>query len=350
MEKTTSDVRQAAKLRFYEAKYGLFLHYGLYSLLARHEWVQFKERIPVADYAKLADTFTAAKFDARAIARLAVSAGMRYVNLTTRHHESFCLWNTGTTDFNSAKAPHCGRDLVAELAEACAAEGLGLCLYLSHGRDWRHPHAPGNDRFGGSARPVYAPPEPAYATGTEHHLQQYLDYLSEQVRELLTGYGPIMALWLDGIGVPLNPLDDAGKPVKDYDPRHHGDPFRCQDLYDLSHRLQPECLVSYKQGYLGTEDFFAPEHHAYNRFGEAFGPERPGEVCTTMIKEPSSWGYFGGPNVVHRNEAEVWEAIERTAKDNCNLLLNCGPDPEGAIEECDASTLRAVGKRLQRER
>jgi alpha-L-fucosidase len=333
--------------QFHGARYGLFLHYGLYSLLGRHEWVQFRERIPVATYARLADDFTAEAFDARAITRLASDAGMRYVNLTTRHHDSFCLWDTATTPFNAARAPRCGRDLVAELADACRERGLGLCLYLSHGRDWRHPHAPGNDRWGGSARPDYDPPEPTYATGEEHNLQQYLDYITEQVRELLTGYGPIMALWLDGIAVPLHPKDDAGQIIESFDPRTDGDAFACQQLYDLIHQLQPGCLVSYKQGYLGTEDFFAPEHKAYNRFGEPFGPDRPGEVCTTMT--PGSWGYHHELLGRHLSAEQVWRKLVDAGDAGCNLLLNTGPRGDGSIVAEEATVLRDVGERLARE-
>ena len=157
-----TDPRQAALTWFKQARYGLFLHYGLYSLLGRHEWVQLREKIPVAEYGKLAGQFTAEKFDPDLIADFAVDAGMRYINLTTRHHDCFCLFETGETPFNSLQAA-CGRDLVGELAAACDRRGLGFCLYYSHGRDWRHPHAPNNDEWGGNARPEYDPPEPSYA-------------------------------------------------------------------------------------------------------------------------------------------------------------------------------------------
>jgi alpha-L-fucosidase len=328
-------------------RYGLFLHYGLYSLLKRHEWVQQREKIRPEEYARLAERFTAEHFDAAAIADLAVDAGMRYVNLTTRHHESFCLWDTRSTGFNSVRAPRCKRDLVAELAEACRDRELKLCLYLSHGRDWRHPHAPNNDTHGGQARPDFDPPESTYADGDEHDLTQYLQYLRQQVTELLTQYGPIAAIWLDGIAVPLNPLGPDGQPVPDYDPVRDGDPFQCQQLYDLVHQLQPGCLVSYKQGYLGTEDFYAPEHRAYNRFGEPFGPEAPGEICTTMT--PPSWGYDESLLGKHLDEEQVWEKLTLAADANANLLLNTGPRPDGSIVEAEAQVLRAVGRRIARE-
>ena len=125
--------RQAAIEWFRDAKFGLFLHYGLYSQLGRHEWVQFREKIPVGEYSKLKDTFTAENFDADFICDLALEAQMKYVNITTRHHDSFCLFDTKQSDFNSVNSP-AKRDLVGELARACAKRGLGFFCYYSHGR------------------------------------------------------------------------------------------------------------------------------------------------------------------------------------------------------------------------
>ncbi len=195
-DRFATDPRGAARQWFCEAKFGLFLHYGLYTLLGRHEWVQLRERIPVAEYAKLKDRFTAEKFDADFITDLALAAEMRYVNITTRHHDSFCLFATKQTDFNSVNSP-AQRDLVGELAAACRKKGLGLCLYYSHGRDWRHSHTPNNDQWRGSARPKYDPPAPIYAYGQDHDLQKYLDFMTAQITELLTNYGPIAAIWLE---------------------------------------------------------------------------------------------------------------------------------------------------------
>lgn len=308
------------------AKYGLFLHYGLYSMLGRSEWVQFKENIRVAEYAALMDFFNASDFDAGAIADLAVEARMKYITITTRHHDCFCLWDTRQTTFRSTLAP-CGRDLVAELAEACADRGLGLCLYYSHGRDWKHPHAPNNDQYGGGARPTYDPPELTYATGDAHNLQIYLDFMSAQITELLTNYGPIAAIWLDGIGVPNNGDADA---------------FRCQELYDLIHSLQPQVLLSYKKGLTGTEDFYSPELGW--DYASLTGSEKPWEVCGCLS---GGWGYTAGTE--HKSPNQMWELLEEIVGNGGNLLLNTGPLPEGGIEPVDAETLRAVGQRIDKE-
>ncbi len=333
-----TDPREAARQWFKEARYGLFLHYGLYSLLGRHEWVQLRERIPVAEYAKLKERFTAERFDAMLIAEFAKECGMRYVNITTRHHDGFCLFNSRHWDFNSANSP-ARRDLVGELAVACETHGLGLCLYYSHGRDWKHPHAPNNDRWGGSARPQYEPAESAYAYGDAHNLERYLEFMTGQIEELLTGYGPVAAIWLDGIAVPLSGDQEA---------------FACQELYDRIHQLQPQVLVSYKQGLLGTEDFFAPEHRIPgadekpNRRGKL--GDREGklvEICTTMA--PGSWGYNAALAGKHLGEDEVVDKVHETIEAGANLLLNTGPLPDGAIDPEDAQVMLAAGKRLRED-
>ena len=310
-----ADPRGTALKWFREARFGMFIHYGLYALLGRGEWVQFHEKIPVAEYAKLKDRFTAEKFSADAFADLALAAGMKYINITTRHHDGFCLFKTAQTDFNSVNSP-ARRDLVGELADACRSKGLGMFFYYSHGRDWRHPHAPNNDEWGGSARPKYA-------TGKDHDLQKYLDFITAQITELLTQYGPVGGIWLDGIMTPLS--GDKSK-------------FRCQELYDLIHHMQPQVLVSYKQGLLGTEDFFAPEHK-----GIANPQGKPMEICTTLQK--GGWGYV--EKAVHLTPDEVMQTLARAAGFNANLLLNTGPLGDGSIHPDDVATLREVGKRLK---
>jgi alpha-L-fucosidase len=316
------DPRAAAIQWFRDAKFGMFIHYGLYSLLGRHEWVQLRELIPVAKYAELKKQFTAAKFDANAIADLAVAAKMRYINITTRHHDSFCLFRTRQTDFNSVNSP-AKRDLVGELAAACRKKGLGLFLYYSHGRDWKHPHAPNNDEWKGSARPKYNPPEPSYATGKDHDLQKYLDFMKAQITELLTNYGPVAGIWLDGIAVPFS--GDRSK-------------FQCQQLYDYIHSMQPQVLVSYKQGLLGTEDFMAPEHKAIDN-----PSGKPLEVCTTM-QDKHGWGYV--KDARHLTADEVMQRLEQAKQAKANLCLNTGPLGDGSIHPDDDRVFREVGKRL----
>ncbi|MCK5267858.1 MAG: alpha-L-fucosidase, partial [Spirochaetes bacterium] len=171
------DPRAASRQWFREAKFGLFMHYGVYSLLKHGEWVMLHEKIPVKEYEKLKDSFTADKFDADKITDLAVSAGMRYVNITSRHHDSFCLFRTKETDFNSLKSP-AKRDLIDELAKACRKKGLGLFLYYSYACDWRHPYFyPNEVGYNNNARPHYEKPEPSYLWRKDEDFKHYIKFV-----------------------------------------------------------------------------------------------------------------------------------------------------------------------------
>jgi alpha-L-fucosidase len=294
--------------------------------------VQFKEVIPVTEYEKLKDNFTAENFDADMITALALEAGMKYVNITTMHHDGFCLFETKETDFNSCNAP-ARRDLVGELADACHKKGLGLCLYYSHGRHWRHPHAMSPDTYDKTARPAYETPEPTYATGSEHDIGQYVAYCKAQVTELLTNYGPIANLWFDGWATPM-----AGPWQTE---------LEIPELYEHIRTLQPGCLISYKLGITGAEDFYAPEYQWPERFPEqmdaAVASGKPIEICHHI----AGWGYDAASVGKHRGPDSVMENLAYAARFNANLLLNTGPLPDGSIDGQDAATLRQVGQRLR---
>jgi alpha-L-fucosidase len=216
---------------FNTANYGLFIHYGLYSILGKHEWIQYREKIRVKEYEKLKEKFTATNFDAKAIVSLAKSAGMKYINITTRHHESFCLWDTKYTDFNSMNSP-AKRDLIQELYDECKNEGIALFLYYSHGIDWRHPHAPSR-KYHKIARPRYFPREKSYARGKDHDLNIYLEFMNNQITELLDKFPNVAGIWLDLVSLPYH----CGAEI-----------FKVQELYDLIHQKNPHALVSYKHG------------------------------------------------------------------------------------------------------
>jgi alpha-L-fucosidase len=280
----------------------------------------------VKEYEKLAQRFTAEKFDADFITDMALGAGMTYINITTRHHDSFCLFDSKYTDFKSTNIA-ARRDLVAELSEQCEKKGLGFHLYYSHGRDWRHPHAPNNGEWGGAARPAYKPPETYYKYGQEHDLQIYVDFMKNQITELLTNYGPIASVWLDGIATPRSRPDKLHL-------------FRCQELYDHIHSLQPQVLVSYKQGLIGTEDFKAPERNFKSE------SKVPLELCDTL--QPHSWGYDRADDGKHKTADQVMGMLDRAGNFGANLLLNTGPLPDGSIYPTDMKTLKEVGRRLHK--
>jgi len=324
--------REAALQWFRNAKFGLFIHYGLYSLLGRHEWVQFRENIPLAQYAQLADRFSCEKFDADFITDMALDAQMKYVNLVTRHHDSFSLWDTKQSGFNTVRTA-AKRDLVGELAAACRKKGLGLFCYYSHGRDWKHPHAPNPDKFGRTARPAYWRDEPTYKKGADHDIGKYVDFMQAQIAELLDNYGPIAGIWLDGIGTS----------------RMRKDVWRAQQLYDFIHSKQPQVLVSYKQGFLGTEDFFAPERGKPPAGDErkagkvADAPGKPLEICDTL--QEKGWGLVRTEK--HKTPDQVMAMLARAAYWKANLLLNTGPLGDGSIPEVDVKTLAEVGRRIR---
>ncbi|MHC4942262.1 MAG: alpha-L-fucosidase [Planctomycetota bacterium] len=337
------DPRAAALAWFRDAKFGLFMHYGLYSILGRHEWVQFKEQIPIAEYEKLTDQFTAEKFDADFITDLALDAGMKYVNLTSKHHDGFCLFDTGKGSWNSVAVA--GRDLCAELAEQCQKKGLGCFFYYSLYADWHHPYFYPR-KFNSIARPDYETEPEQYKFEKDEDFQYYLDDAIGHVRTLLTHYGPIAGIWLD----PL--MGYYGRP----------DLFPMEDIYAMVRGLQGQCLISSKQGITGTEDFAAPERSGHSledtirkRYGDKAGDiaakawasnkKKHNEICDTL--QPHGWGYIEKDDTKHKSSDQVMAMLEKANDMNANLLLNTGPLPDGSIHPEDVYTLREVGRRLR---
>ncbi len=341
------DPRRAALQWFADARFGLFMHYGLYSLLGRGEWVMYREQIHVAEYEKLKEKFTAKKFDADFITDLALDAGMRYVNLTARHHDGFCLFNTKTTDYNSMQSP-ARRDLIGELAQQCQAKGLGCFFYYSYAVDWRYPYTYPRS-MGSMSKPAWKELEPTYKWKGPDDFARYIEYAHAQIRELLTNYGPVAGIWFD--------------PIMAY--YAQPDLFPIHETYAMVRRLQPQTLISFKQGATGTEDFAAPERSGTSladRVKKAkFGPKsvkiateawaanksKHNELCDTM--QPHIWGYKKDDDGKHDTRDVVLLKLAAAAQQDCNLLLNTGPLPDGAIHPGDAATLRAVGKHVREE-
>jgi alpha-L-fucosidase len=317
---------------FKGAKFGLFMHYGLYSLLGRGEWVQWVENIPCAEYAKLMDDFTAKDFDADAITDLACEAEMKYVNITSMHHDGFCLFESQQTDFTSTNAA-AKRDLIAELAEQCAAKGLGLCLYYSHGRQWKHPHGMCEPKYDESSRPLYPTTDPNYASPEEHDISKYVEHVKNQMTELLTNYGPIANIWFDGWSTPYN------GPWREE--------LELPELYAHIRSLQPDCLISYKWNITGTEDFYAPEYHwpagDDEQMAKVRANPKPMELCHLI----AGWAYLERELGKHRGADSIMADFDYVAQYDANLLLGTGPEPTGLIDKQDAASLREVGRRLR---
>jgi alpha-L-fucosidase len=340
------DPRAAALAWFKDAKFGLFMHYGLYSMLGRGEWVMFHEKIPVAEYEKLKDRFAPGRFDADSITDIALDAGMKYVNITSRHHDSFCLFESKHSDYSSANSP-ARRDLVGELAEQCRKKGLGLFLYYSYALDWRHPYFYPR-KFISIARPAYTEPEPHYKWADDEDFARYIEFVHGQIRELLTNYGPLAGIWFDPI------MGFYARP----------DLFPIPQTYAMVRKLQPQCLISFKQGASGTEDFAAPERHGRSladRVRQRLGPEKAeiaarawernktkhNEICDTM--QPGAWGYKKADEGKHRSPEQVTRMLAAAFGQRCNLLLNTGPLPDGSIHPADVKALAELGRRIRKE-
>jgi alpha-L-fucosidase len=336
---------KAANLQWFrDAKFGLFMHYGVYSLLEQGEWVQLRHDppIPVADYDTLQVDFAAENFDPDFITDLALEAGMQYITITARHHDSFCLFETKETDFNSIQSP-AKRDLIGELAQACERKGIGLFLYYSYGLDWKHPYFYSREASKkgevdwSAARPDYDTPQPEYKFERDEDFVHYIDFVHAQLKELLTQYPNLAGIWLD--------------PIMGYYSRP--DLFPIEETYALIRELQPQALISFKQGANGDEDFVAPERtpRAHVRGGTVAqlawekNKDKPKEICNTL--QPHAWGYNKADDGVHRNADDVMLMLEEAAAVQANLLLNVGPKPDGSFPEEDVATLKEVGRRLR---
>ena len=338
------DPKQANLAWWEQARFGLFIHYGLYSQLADGEWVQFRQRIPVSEYEKLADTFDPGGFDADFITDLALEAEMAYVNLVSCHHDSFALWGSKAEPFNSVNAP-AGRDLVSELSEQCANKGLGFFTYYTYHQNWRHPYFLSRDYYP-SARPDYSEPEPRYKFSKPGDFQRYVDYAHACIEELLVNCGPLAGMWLDLImGYYAVP-----------------DMMPVEETYELIRGLQAHTLISFKQGATGTEDFATPERHFHSleeRAREQYGEKsaevarsvweknksKHNEICATLQR--NKWGYAKGER--HFDAGDVRGLLAHALSHNSNLLLNTGPLPDGSIPDEDVATLREVGKTIRND-
>ena len=281
-----------------EARFGMFIHWGLYAIPARGEWVMYCERIPKAEYARLAQKFNPKRFDADKWVALAKQAGARYMVLTTRHHDGFCLWDSDVSDYTSMKTA-AKRDFVAEYVKACRKAGMRIGFYYSL-LDWRWP---------------------AYWDGPEKDPEgwkRFREYVHSQVRELMTKYGKIDILWYDG-GWPHSP-----------------DAWQSSQLNAMVRSLQPDIILNNRSGL--PEDLDTPEQHIQ-------GSKRPWEACMTI--DDLWWGYDpGDPNL--KSPMQLVRNLVRCVSGNGNFLLNVGPMSDGVIPPQQASRMRAIGRWLRR--
>ena len=296
--------------RFESLAFGMFVHWGLYSQLERGEWAQHSEKISVPEYAKLKDNFTAADFDARAWAVTAKAAGMKYIVLTTRHHDGFSLYDTrGLNDFDAPHSP-AGRDLVAEFVEGCRAEGIVPFFYHTT-LDWRWDSANCSDE----------------------KFDEYLDYLNASVEILCRNYGEIGGLWFDGNWS-----------------RKNAD-WKEDRLYSIIRQYQPEAMIINNTG-LGAGGALGHPEIDSTTFEQGL-PKMPnrvghpkyvaGEMCQTMN---SHWG-IGGRDFNYLAPPQIIENLCACRKVGANYLLNVGPTATGALPAYEKAALERVGQWIE---
>lgn len=318
--------------RFLHNRFGMFIHWGLYSIPARGEWVQSYERISAQEYQKYFDQFDCAGYNPKEWARLAKQAGMKYAVMTAKHHDGFCLFDSKLTDFKSVNT-HAGKDLIAEYVEAFRSEGIQVGLYYSL-LDWHHPDYPA---YRDKQHPMRDNKE---FEGISQNFSRYLHYFHEQVRELMTNYGKIDLLWFD-----FSYEDE----VNDMS----GEKWAATKLIRMVRELQPDIVINDRMGghtgsifpTLQYGDFVSPEQYL-PKYGmkDAAGHSMPWEACITLNQH---WGYFAGDSD-YKPAKDVIRALTECVSKNGNLIVNVGPDARGRIPEEAAEILCTVGKWMQK--
>ena len=314
--------REARLAWWREARFGMFIHWGLYAIPGRGEWVQWNEQIPVNEYAKLADEFNPTNFNPNTWAELAKAAGMKYVVLTSRHHDGFALFNDGTNQFTSVNgAAH--RDFVAEYVGAVRKAGLHVGLYYSP-LDWRFP---------GYIMPDVQR-ESAEAMRDQYH---------RQMKELLSNYGRLDVLWFDGgetdwlsFGGDWKGAEWKKRPIGQH--YQGGFNWHHDEVYAMLRHFQPDVIINGRADM--PEDFHSRE--GYGALGD-FDDQHPWELCVPMA---GAWGYQ--PNMKPKPLKEYVQLLANVAGRDGNLLMNVGPDRNGHIDDVQANRLREIGDWLHR--
>lgn len=297
-----------------EAKFGLFIHWGLYAIPAGvwrgkevpgiGEWIMLHARIPVREYEQLAAQFNPTRYGAREWVALAKAAGQKYIVITSKHHEGFCLFDSRVTDYDVMGASPFGRDILAELADECARQGIRLGFYYSQTQDWHHPDGDGNDWD-------YDESQKDFAGYIE-------DYVKPQVTELLTNYGPVALIWFD---TPKGMTEEQSR-----------------SLLELVHTLQPDCLVCGRVGnalgdYASAGDNMIPDVQMQVDF------ETPATINDT-------WGFKLNDHNWKSTEQLIRHLVDIVSKGG-NYLLNVGPTADGVIPEPSVERLHGMGRWLE---
>jgi alpha-L-fucosidase len=306
---------------FEEARFGLFIHWGVYSQLGDGEWVMNNQRIPIKTYEKLPTFFNPIAFDPKEWVQMVKDAGMKYITITSKHHDGFAMFDSKISDYDIVDRTLYKKDVLKMLADECRAQGIKLFFYHSQ-LDWHHPdYFPrGNTGQGYTGRP------------DSGDFNKYLDYMDGQLTELLTNYGPVAGIWFDGM----------------WDKKD--DDWRLERTYKLIHKLQPAALVGsnhHRTPYAG-EDFqmFEKDLPGHNTTG--FAPEQqvgdlPKETCETIN---NSWG-FNLQDDRNKSIKDLIQYLVKSAGYGANFLLNVGPMPNGKIQPEHVTLLKQMGDWLK---
>lgn len=311
-----------ARADFSNRRFGIFLHWGLYSMFAQGEWYMTNANINNKEYAKAAEAFYPHNFDARQWVKAIKDAGAGYLCFTTRHHEGFSMWDTQCSDYNIMNTPY-GKDIVRQLADACHEQNIGLHFYYSH-LDWTREDYPVGRTGRGTGR-----------KGDKQDWPSYYNFMNRQLTELLTNYGKVDCIWFDGVW-------DHDSDAKPFD-------WQLEEQYALIHKLQPACLIGnnhHKTPVAGEDiQLFERDVPGENKAGLS-GQEvsrLPLETCQTMN---GMWGYkIADQN--YKSTRELLHLLIRTAGKGANLLLNVGPQPDGNLPAAALSRLKEMGEWLR---
>ena len=309
---------------FQDEKFGIFIHWGIYSMIGHGEWVMDKENINYKEYRHLADGFYPSKFNAEEWVQAFKAAGAKYITFTSRHHDSFSMFKTATSNYNIVDGTPFKRDVLKELADACQKHGMKLHVYYSHA-DWNRVDYPQGWSAIRTGRPT-----------NQENFDSYLQFMKQQLTEILTNYGPVRCIWFDGHWDQKN--------RKNFD-------WHLDEQYALIHKLQPACMVANNHHYapkpgediqLFEQDL--PGENTAGYSGTSKIGQLPLETCLTMNK---TWGYDITDKKYKSNSYLIQKLVQAAGK-NANLLLNIGPRPDGQLPVEAVERLKAMGEWLNK--
>ena len=324
------DAYEARVRWFREARFGMFIHWGLYSIPARGEWVRSDEQMPESEYMPYFDEFNPRDYNPRAWAKAAKEAGMQYVVLTAKHHDGFCLFDSQYTDFKSTNTK-LGRDIVRDFVEAVRAEGLRVGLYFTL-IDWHHPDYP---HYGDRYHPMRNHPE---CSNENRDFNRYLEYMFNQAREICSNYGKLDLLWFDF----------------SYD-HMRGETWKATEFIQMVRSLQPNVIIDNRlevsgEGFGSLHDCRPTPYHGDFVTPEKFIPPQGildvegnpmlWEVCATMN---NNWG-FNGTDPFYKPASMLIKKLVECVSKGGNMILNVGPDAQGNIPPQSQAILRDIGR------